>query len=109
MCKRVFVLNKGKSVYEGDFRDLVRNINPKRKLVFEFDNVPDSESLISLKNKYSFDINDRILTAILSEIELQDLLKNLLQSFKADNITFEDIPVDDAMKSFFENPQKYIK
>ncbi len=109
MCRRVFVLNKGKSVYEGNFRDLVRNINPKRKLVFEFDNAPDSELLISLKNKYSFDINDRILTAILSEIELQDLLKNLLQSFKADNITFEDIPVDDAMKSFFENPQKYIK
>lgn len=108
MCERVFVLNKGKSVYEGDFKKLVRNINPKRKLVFEFHSASDLKSLDSLKNKYKFDIKNKILTAILSELELQNLLKNLLQKFKANNITFEDIPVDDAMKSFFENPQKYI-
>ena len=34
MCERVFVLNKGKSVYDGNFKNLVKNINPKRKLVF---------------------------------------------------------------------------
>jgi len=109
MCKRVFVLNKGKSVYDGNFRDLVRNINPKRKLVFEFNNLPDLNSLNSIKKKYSFNINDKILTAVLDENELQNLLNNLLENYKANNITFEDIPVDDAMKSFFENPQKYIK
>ena len=59
--------------------------------------------------KYNFSINDKILTAILAENELQDLLNHLLANFKANNITFEDIPVDDAMKSFFENPQKYVK
>ena len=109
MCKRVFVLNKGKSVYDGNFRDLVKNINPKRKLVFEFNNLPDLNSLNSIKKKYSFNINDKILTAVLDENELQNLLNNLLENYKANNITFEDIPVDDAMKSFFENPQKYIK
>jgi ABC-2 type transport system ATP-binding protein len=109
MCKRVFVLNKGKSVYDGDFRDLVRNINPKRKLVFEFNDFPNLKLMSSLKNKYNFNIKDKILTAILSQIELQNLLNSLLQNFKANNITFEDIPVDDAMRSFFENPKKYIK
>ncbi len=109
MCKRVFVLNKGKSVYDGDFKDLVKNINPKRKLVFEFNNLSDLESLNSIKKKYNFSINDKILTAILAENGLQDLLNHLLANFKANNITFEDIPVDDAMKSFFENPQKYVK
>jgi ABC-2 type transport system ATP-binding protein len=109
MCKRVFVLNKGKSVYDGNFIDLVKNINPKRKLVFEFNNLPDLNSLNSIKKKYSFNINDKILTAVLAENELQNLLNNLLENYKANNITFEDIPVDDAMKSFFENPQKYIK
>ena len=109
MCKRVFVLNKGKSVYDGDFRDLVRNINPKRKLVFEFNDFPNLKLMSSLKNKYNFNIKDKILTAVLSQIELQNLLNSLLQNFKANNITFEDIPVDDAMRSFFENPKKYIK
>jgi ABC-2 type transport system ATP-binding protein len=109
MCKRVFVLNKGKSVYDGDFRDLVRNINPKRKLVFEFNDFPNLKLMSSLKNRYNFNIKDKILTAVLSQIELQNLLNSLLQNFKANNITFEDIPVDDAMRSFFENPKKYIK
>lgn len=109
MCKRVFVLNKGKSVYDGNFIDLVKNINPKRKLVFEFNNLPDLNSLNSIKKKYSFNINDKILTAVLAENELQNLLNDLLENYKANNITFEDIPVDNAMKSFFENPQKYIK
>jgi ABC-2 type transport system ATP-binding protein len=109
MCKRVFVLNKGKSVYDGNFIDLVKNINPKRKLVFEFNNLPNLNSLNSIKKKYSFNINDKILTAVLAENELQNLLNDLLENYKANNITFEDIPVDNAMKSFFENPQKYIK
>ena len=35
MCERVFVLNKGKQVYDGDFKKLINSINPKRKLVYE--------------------------------------------------------------------------
>ena len=108
MCERVFVLNKGKSVYNGNFKNLVKNINPKRKLVFEFNKLPDSILINELKEKFDFDIKDKILTSILNEEELQVLLKHLLQNFKANNISFEDIPVDDAMKSFFENPQQYI-
>ncbi|MAV93441.1 MAG: multidrug ABC transporter ATP-binding protein [Candidatus Marinimicrobia bacterium] len=108
MCERVFVLNKGRSVYDGNFKNLVKNINPKRKLVFEFNKVPDLILINDLKKKFDFDIKDKILTSILNEEELQVLLKHLLQNFKANNITFEDIPVDDAMKSFFENPQQYI-
>tara|TARA_B000000532_G_scaffold74881_1_gene59754 strand:- start:333 stop:1322 length:990 start_codon:yes stop_codon:yes gene_type:complete len=108
MCERVFVLNKGKSVYDGNFKNLVKNINPKRKLVFEFNKLPDSVLINDLKKKFDFDIKDKILTSILDEEELQVLLKHLLQNFKANNISFEDIPVDDAMKSFFENPQQYI-
>ena len=108
MCERVFVLNKGKSVYDGNFKNLVKNINPKRKLVFEFNKLPDSILINELKEKFDFDIKDKILTSILNEEELQVLLKHLLQNFKANNTSFEDIPVDDAMKSFFENPQQYI-
>ena len=109
MCKRVFVLNKGKQVYDGDFKTLVHNINPKRRLIFEFVNFPDDSFIESLKNKFNFELNDKLLTAILSEVELQKLLNNLLKNHVANNISFEDIPVDDAMRNFFQNPEKYIK
>ena len=49
------------------------------------------------------------LFAILSESDLQKLLSILLKNSTANNISFEDIPVDDAMRNFFQNPEKYIK
>ena len=108
MCKRVFVLNKGKSVYDGDFNTLIKNINPNRKLLFEFNSDPDIDFINGLKNKFNFSIKDKILTALLPESQLQELLKILLENYLANNISFEDLPVDDAMRSFFQNPNKYL-
>ena len=39
----------------------------------------------------------------------QELLSILLKNHTANNISFEDLPVDDTMRNFFQNPNKYIK
>lgn len=109
MCKRVFVLHKGKSIYDGNFKDLLNNINPNRKLIFEFSKNPNQIFIKELSDLYKFEFSEKILTAVLSEKKLQKLLKLLLDNYPANNISFEDLPVDDSMKSFFENPGKYIK
>ena len=36
MCQRVLVLNNGSQIYDGLFNDLIKAINPERRLVFEF-------------------------------------------------------------------------
>ena len=108
MCERVFVLHKGESVYDGDFKALIKNINPNRKLLFEFINDPEDAFVISLKKNFKFKIDKKILTASLPEENLQKLLKLLLENYTASNISFEDLPVDDSMRSFFQNPKKYI-
>jgi ABC-2 type transport system ATP-binding protein len=109
MCKRVFVLHKGRSVYDGDFKTLIKNVNPRRRLVFEFKNNPENNFINLLHEKFTFQINDKILTAILPELMLQELLSILLKNHAANNISFEDLPVDDTMRSFFQNPNKYIQ
>jgi len=109
MCERVFVLHKGKSIYDGNFNQLIKNINPDRRLIFEFMNKPDIKFINSLKENFSFTINNKILTANLPEANLQQLLSNLLKSYKANNISFEDLPVDDTLRNFFQNPNKYIQ
>ncbi len=108
MCKRVFVLNKGKSIYDGDFETLIRSVNPERKLIFEFTDSPNSDFIKDLEKSFKFTINDRLLETILPDSDLQKLLKELLNNYSADNISFEDLPVDDTMRNFFENPDKYI-
>ena len=108
MCERVFILNKGKPIYDGNFNNLIKKINPERKLLFEFMDMPDNKTLEQLRNDFKFELHEKILTAILPESELQNLLKILLKRYAANNISFEDLPVDDTMRNFFQNPQKYI-
>ena len=108
MCERVFILNKGNGIYDGNFNKLIKKINPERKLIFEFFDKPDPSQINELMSDFKFKINEKNLTAILPESELQQLLKILLEKYTANNISFEDLPVDDTMRSFFENPKKYI-
>ena len=109
MCKRVFVLHKGESIYDGDFNQLIKSINPSRRLIFEFMSNPNTDFINKLKEKFKFEINNKILTAMLPESDLQKLLSCLLENYKANNISFEDLPVDDTLRNFFQNPNEYIK
>ena len=109
MCERVFVLHKGKSIYDGNFNELIKNINPDRRLIFEFIDVPNQKFIDTLKKKFNFEINSKILTSTLPESDLQKLLSSLLEYHKANNISFEDLPVDDTLRNFFQNPKKYIQ
>jgi len=108
MCERVFVLHKSKAIYDGDFNELIENINPHRRLIFEFIKSPNHHFINSLQSKFKFEMKGKILTANLSESNLQNLLSSLLENHKANNISFEDLPVDDTLRNFFQNPDKYI-
>jgi len=108
MCKRVLVLHNGEQIYDGEFSELIRGINPERRLVFEFGTVPEQSYLNNLKNKFKFELNDNILTAQLPESELKNLLSTLLDEFSPQSMSFEELPVEETMKSFFQNPQNYL-
>ena len=108
MCERVFILNKGDAIYDGNFNKLIKKINPERKLIFEFSDKPDTKVLNDLKQNFQFNMNEKILTTSLTESDLQKLLKILLKEYSPNNISFEDLPVDDTLRNFFQNPTKYI-
>jgi len=108
MCERVFVLNKGKQIYDGDFTSLIKKVNPRRKLIYEFPNLPNKEMIDKLNNEFDFVLNDQVITAELSEDSLQKFLSKLLQIEAPENLVYEDLPVEETMRSFFENPEKYI-
>ena len=102
------MLHKGKQVYDGKFNQLIKSVNPKRRLLFEFSIIPDDKFLSNLKLKYDFTINDNLLTAELPESLLKDLLSALLEKFSPLSLSFEDLPVEETMRSFFENPETFL-
>ena len=61
------------------------------------------------RNKYYYYSLDLASQAGLGDIaNLPISVKILLENHTADNISFEDLPVDDTMRNFFQNPNKYI-
>ena len=109
LCKRVFVIHKGASLYDGDFNDLVNHVNPKRKLLFEFNEIPDQSKTERLSENYNFHLDDTILHAELPDKELTKLVSELFQLGVPASITMEDLPVEDTMRSFFKDPEKFLK
>ena len=108
LCKRVHVIHKGKSLYDGEFEDLVNRVNPKRKLIFEFSTTPPQKGIETLIEKYTFRINETILRAELPDQELTQLVSELFQLGTPATITLEDLPVEDTMRSFFTQPEKFL-
>ena len=108
MCERVFVLNKGEQIYDGNFKELINKINPKRKFIYELSENYDRVFLNDLLKQFNFNINDNIITAELPEKILQDLLSQLLIKTSPVSLSFEDLPVEETMKNFFVNPSKYL-
>ena len=88
--------------------DLIKAINPKRRLFFEFNEDADQASLAELKSTYNFEVNNNILTAELPESDLKSLLLRLLDKFSPISMSFEDLPVEETMRSFFINPDQYL-
>ena len=109
LCKRVIVIHKGASLYDGDFNDLVNRVNPKRKLLFEFNEIPDQSKTERLSENYNFRLDDTILYAELPDKELTKLVSELFQLGVPASITMEDLPVEDTMRSFFKDPEKFLK
>ena len=60
------------------------------------------------KNQYNIQIDGNCLTGELVENEIKSLLVDLLQIDKSKTFKIEELPVEEAMKSFFLNPEKYI-
>ena len=109
MCKRVYVMNKGRGLYDGDFSDLIKKINPTKKLVYNLDKTLSNKDIEILEKKYIIDINDNILVAHLDDNKLNQLLIDLFEISHSTSFQIEDLPVEETMRSFFEDPENYLK
>ena len=109
LCKRVLVIHKGISLYDGDFEELVNRVNPKRKLLFEFSKYPKETKLQELSSKYLFEQKDNFIHAELPANDLTLLVSELFKINIPASITLEDLPVEDTMRSFFAEPNKFLE
>ena len=108
MCKRVFVMNKGKGLYDGNFSELIKRISPTKKLIYTFDHIPSNDIINNLNSEFDFKLENNILIAHLEDKDLNNLLKKLFEISSSQSVLIEDLPVEETMRSFFENPNNYL-
>ena len=108
LCKRVFVIHKGSSLYDGNFEELVNLVNPRRKLLFEFRTQPKEVNIKDLTFRFSFNQTDNFIHAELPAKELTALVAELFKLDTPASITMEDLPVEDTMRAFFAEPEKFL-
>ena len=109
LCNRVFVIHKGSSLYDGNFQELVNKVNPKRKLIFQFSDDINIKNVEKLHNQFNFVLDGTIINAELPDSELTKLVHDLFKIAPPISITMENLPVEDTMRTFFSEPEKFLK
>ena len=61
-----------------------------------------------LNSKFNFEIENNMLIAHLDDNILNKLLKKLFKISNSQSFLIEDLPVEETMRSFFENPENYL-
>ncbi|MBJ48877.1 MAG: hypothetical protein CMG59_06940 [Candidatus Marinimicrobia bacterium] len=108
LCERVYVIHKGKELYDGNFNELIKKINPKSKLSFEFNEEPNQDFIKELKNTYNISLINNQLFIELEDDKIKNLLTQLLRHSSSRKFSIEELPVEEAMKAFFTNPDLFL-
>ncbi|MAJ45075.1 MAG: hypothetical protein CMF96_10080 [Candidatus Marinimicrobia bacterium] len=108
LCKRVFVIHRGEGLYDGNFDQLVRYINPKKRLQFVFSSKLENIHLEEVLKNPNIKIQEKSLIAELPEKEMTVFLNRLFELDSPASVSLEELPVEQTMKAFFTNPVKFI-
>jgi len=99
LCDRIIVIDKGKLLYDGDFRALIERVAPYKILRLQFVQAVSCEQLTPFGKVDSCDG----LTAVLHvpRAHAAEAAAQLLTQIKVDDVTFEDPPVEDIIRQVF--------
>ena len=61
-----------------------------------------------MNSEFDFKLENNILVAHLEDKDLNNLLKKLFEISSSQSFLIEDLPVEETMRSFFENPENYL-
>jgi ABC-2 type transport system ATP-binding protein len=99
LCDRIVVIDKGKVLYDGNFRALIEHVAPYKILRLQFEQPMTCEQLAPFGTVESCDG----LTAVLHVPRNQaaEVAARLLTQIEVDDINFEDPPVEDIIREVF--------
>jgi ABC-2 type transport system ATP-binding protein len=99
LCPRIIVIDNGKLIHDGDLRQLIKTMDPDKRVSFTSTSLPPDEELAKLGTKLSHD-GPRV-TLRVPERELPQLIGHVLSVLKGTDLAIEDPPLEDVLRQMF--------
>jgi ABC-2 type transport system ATP-binding protein len=99
LCPRVVVIDRGRLIYDGDLRQLAREVRPERRVVVRLGQpVPEGEL-----GRFGTVVSHAEAQAVLRVPgdEVASVVGRLLASLPVTDLTVEEAPLEDVMKELF--------
>ena len=100
LCDRVMVIDRGRIQFDGSLPDLVRNVQPRKRVRVAYAETVDPESRPT--NAIAEDDDGTVLVIESPREELSTLLEQLGQLGAIQDLTVSDADLDDVMRGFFQ-------
>jgi ABC-2 type transport system ATP-binding protein len=107
LCPRIIVIDAGKLIHDGDLRQLIKTMDPDKRVSFTLTSPVSADDLAKLGTPLARD-NQRI-TLRVAERELPAVIGHLLGTLKAADLAIEDPPLEDILRVMFGKSKEHAK
>lgn len=101
LCKRVIILDNGKIFYDGSLEKLSASVGSDKILTLHFKEAISQEIENTLSPMFQ-KVSDTSLKARITKQEAPSLVSNVLQSYPIDDITLEEVPIEEIIRDIFQ-------
>jgi ABC-2 type transport system ATP-binding protein len=99
LCPRIIVIDQGKLIHDGDLRQLIKTMDPDKRVSFTLTQPIGDDELARLGALFARD--GQRITLRVSEREVPQVIGRLLGALRAADLAIEDPPLEDILRVMF--------
>jgi len=99
LCPRIIVIDSGKLIHDGDLRQLIKTMDPDKRVSFTLTAPIDADQLAKLGTLLARE--GQRVTLRVRERELPEVVGYVLSTLRAADLAIEDPPLEDILRVMF--------
>ncbi len=100
LCPRVIVIDRGRLIYDGELKELVRRIRPEKRITIRTSAPPDPGKIDRLGAVVSKTADQVVLSVPIARVN--DVLRDALAVLAVADLAVEDPPLEEVMRELFK-------
>ena len=99
LCPRVVVIDRGRLIYDGDLKALIRRVRPDKRLTIRLSTPVSRVDLEALTTVVSHEPHQTVLSVAPERLNVT--IQSLLSSFSVADLAVEDPPLEEVLRELF--------